>query len=158
MQPTQGTKYTIRDAVESDVFDITLSVKQFCKEIPHPAWGKVDSNKIKDIVVNLINHESGFVKVACCDDDIVGVLIGLVSSAPINDYTFSQEIMFWFDPDHRNGKIAHKLIDAYVDWSKRSGCSFSRLSSLDELLGSRVGILFKRKGFTPIETAYVKEL
>ena len=66
--------------------------------------------------------------------------------------------MFWLDPDHRNGKTSPKLIDAYVEWSKAVGCDFVRLSTLDELLDSRVGVIFKRKGFKPIETAYIKEL
>lgn len=158
MQQTQDTKYVIRDANQDDVFDLTLSVKQFCKEIPHPAWKRTDSQKISNVLSQLIDHNDGFVKVACHDNEIVGALVGMVSTAPINDYRFSQEIMFWFDPDHRNGKASHKLIDDYVSWSKKNKCSFARLSTLDELLNSRVGVLFKRKGFNPVETAYVKEL
>ena len=158
MQQTHDTNYEIREANQSDVFDLTLSVKQFCKEIPHPAWRSTDSSKIKDVITQIIDHPEGFVKVASYNGEIIGALIGFINSTPINHYKFSQEIMFWFDPEHRNGKVSHKLIDDYVDWSKQNNCSFARLSSLDELLGSRVGVLFKRKGFTPIETAYVKEL
>lgn len=158
MQQTQDTKYKIRDANQADIFDITLSVKQFCKEVPHAAWRKTDTNRIKNVVEQLIKSDDGFVKIVCYEGDIVGALIGMISQAPINDYKFSQELMFWFEPEHRNGRVAPKLIDEYVDWSKRNGCSFARLSTLDELLNSKVGILFKRKGFSPIETAYVKEL
>lgn len=158
MQQTIDTKYQIRDAIPEDVFDLTLSVKQFCKEVPHPAWKKTDGNRIKDVITGLIEHTDGFVKVASYEGEIVGAIIGVISSVPINDFRVAQEIMFWFDPEHRNGKASHKLIDDYVAWSKEKKCSFARLSTLDELLGSRVGVLFKRKGFTPIETAYVKEL
>jgi GNAT superfamily N-acetyltransferase len=66
--------------------------------------------------------------------------------------------MFWLDPDHRNGKTSPKLIDEYVQWAKEINCNFIRLSTLDELLDSRAGVLFKRKGFKPIETAYIKEV
>jgi len=32
------------------------------------------------------------------------------------------------------------------------------LSELDNVLGGKAGLLFKRKGFEPLETAYVKEI
>tara|TARA_R110001632_G_scaffold213640_1_gene340036 strand:- start:222 stop:683 length:462 start_codon:yes stop_codon:yes gene_type:complete len=150
--------YILRDAIETDVLDIVLAVKQFCKEVPHPAWGRFDSNKVKDLVSSLIDSEAGFVKIVTIDEEVVGALVAMASPIPINSFIFAQEIMFWLDPDHRNGKTSSKLIEEYVEWSKAAGCDFVRLSSLDELLGSRVGVLFKRKGFKPIETAYIKEL
>lgn len=150
--------YILRDAIETDVLDIVLAVKQFCKEVPHPAWGRFDSNKVKDLVSGLIDSEAGFVKIVTIDEEVVGALIATATPVPINSFIFAQELMFWLDPDHRNGKTSPKLIDAYVEWSKAVGCDFVRLSTLDELLDSRVGIIFKRKGFKPIETAYIKEL
>ena len=150
--------YILRDAIETDVLDIVLAVKQFCKEVPHPAWGRFDSNKVKDLVSSLIDSEAGFVKIVTIDEEVVGALIAAATPVPINSFIFAQELMFWLDPDHRNGKTSPKLIDAYVEWSKAVGCDFVRLSTLDELLDSRVGIIFKRKGFKPIETAYIKEL
>lgn len=150
--------YILRDAIETDVLDIVLAVKQFCKEVPHPAWGRFDSNKVKDLVSGLIESEAGFVKIVTIDEEVVGALIATATPVPINSFIFAQELMFWLDPDHRNGKTSPKLIDAYVEWSKAVGCDFVRLSTLDELLDSRVGVIFKRKGFKPIETAYIKEL
>ena len=150
--------YILRDAIETDVLDIVLAVKQFCKEVPHPAWGRFDSNKVKDLVSSLIDSEAGFVKIVTIDEEVVGALIAAATPVPINSFIFAQELMFWLDSDHRNGKTSPKLIDAYVEWSKAVGCDFVRLSTLDELLDSRVGVIFKRKGFKPIETAYIKEL
>lgn len=150
--------YILRDAIEADVLDIVLAVKQFCKEIPHPAWGRFDSNKVKELVSNLIASDAGFVKIVTINEEVVGALVAMASPVPINSFIFAQEIMFWLDPDHRNGKTSPKLIDAYVEWSKAVGCDFVRLSTLDELLESRVGVLFKRKGFKSVETAYIKEL
>lgn len=152
------TNYTIRNATEHDVLDIVLVVKQFCKEVPHPAWGKFDSKKVNDLVTQLVQAHEGFVQIALADDEIVGALIGVVSGIPINSLVFAQELMFWLDPNHRNGKTAPKLIDAYVQWAETMGCNFIRLSELDNILDGKAGILFKRKGFIPVETAYVKEV
>lgn len=152
------TDYTIRNATEHDVLDIVLAVKQFCKEVPHPAWGKFDSNKVNDLVTQLVQAPQGFVQIALADDEIVGALIGVVSGIPINSMVFAQELMFWLDPNHRNGKTAPKLIDAYIKWAENMGCNFIRLSELDNILDGKAGVLFKRKGFIPVETAYVKEV
>ena len=152
------TEYTIRDATQEDVLDTVLAVKQFCKEIPHPAWTKFNSNKVNSLVTQLVESENGFVKVVEKEGEIVGALIAVVSELPINDLTFSQELMFWIDPEHRKGRTAIKLIDMYVDWSEERGCNFTRLSELDNILEKKAGSLFERKGFKLTETAYVKEI
>mgnify|MGYP000559383605 CR=1 FL=1 len=149
--------YTIRDANHSDTLDLVLAVKQFCKEIPHKAWTKVNTTKINDLITNLIESPAGFVKVVTKDDEIVGCLIAIATELPINDFIVSQELMFWLDPDHRNGKTSPKLIDAYSEWAEAIGCNFARLSSIDQLLGGKAGVLFKRKGFQATETAYIKD-
>lgn len=152
------SSYSIRNAEHKDVLDIVLSVKQFCKEVPHAAWGKFDANKVQELVSTLIQTEAGFVQVVTHDEEIVGAMIACVTPLPINSFAFAQELMFWLDPSHRNGKTAPKLIDSYVAWAEQVGCDFIRLSTLDHLLDSRAGVLFKRKGFTPVETAYIKEV
>ena len=153
------SKYTIRNATQEDVLDTVLAVKQFCKEIPHPAWSKFNTNKVNNLVSQLIEIDQGFVKIVVSEDDeVVGALIAVVSDIAINDLSFAQELMFWIDPDHRSGRTALSLVDEYVKWATDKGCNFIRLSELDNVLGGRAGILFKRKGFEPTETAYIKEV
>lgn len=150
--------YTIRDANHGDILDITIAAKLFSKETNHPALNTINPNKVASALQQLIDSDLGFVKVVCFNDEIVGALAGAVTELPINDLVVSQELMLWLEPNHRNGKTAPKLIDAYVDWATRQGCDFARLSALDVVLDGKAGILFKRKGFKPIETAYIKEL
>jgi GNAT superfamily N-acetyltransferase len=146
--------YTIRDANHSDILDITIAAKLFSKETNHPALNTINPNKVAATLQQLIDNEAGIVKVVCFSNEIVGVITEL----PINDLVVSQELMLWLEPSHRNGKTAPKLIDEYVEWSKTKGCNYARLSALDVVLDGKAGILFKRKGFKPIETAYIKEL
>jgi len=150
--------YTIRDANHSDILDITIAAKMFSKETNHPALNTINPNKVANSLQQLIDSELGLVKVACFNNEIVGAIAGVVTELPINDLVISQELMLWLDPSHRNGKTAPKLIDAYVAWSTKMGCDFARLSALDAVLEGRAGVLFKRKGFVEIETAYIKEL
>jgi GNAT superfamily N-acetyltransferase len=152
------TEYIIRDATQNDVLDTVLAVKQFCKEIPHPAWHKFNTNKVNSLVSQLIEIDHGFVKIVTYEDEVVGALVAVLSDIPINDLIFAQELMFWIDPEHRKGKTAIKLVDEYVEWATKAGCNFIRLSELDNVLGGKAGLLFKRKGFEPTETAYIKEV
>ncbi len=150
--------YTIRDANHSDILDITIAAKLFSKETNHPALNTINPNKVATTLQQLIDSDAGIVKVACFNDEIVGAIAGVMTELPINDLVVSQELMLWLEPAHRNGKTAPKLIDGYVEWAKQKGCDYARLSALDVVLDGKAGILFKRKGFKPIETAYIKEL
>lgn len=150
--------YTIRDANHSDILDITIAAKMFSKETDHPALNTINPHKVSTTLGQLIDSELGFVKVVCHNNTIVGAIAGVAIELPINDLIVSQELMLWLEPDHRNGKTAPKLIDSYVEWAKHIGCDFARLSALDVVLDGRAGVLFKRKGFKAIETAYIKEL
>jgi GNAT superfamily N-acetyltransferase len=150
--------YTIRDANHSDILDITIAAKLFSKETNHPALNTINPNKVAATLQQLLDSEVGLVKVACFNKEIIGAIAGVVSELPINDLVVAQELMLWLDPSHRNGKTAPKLIDGYVEWASKKGCDFVRLSALDGILSGKAGILFKRKGFKPIETAYIKEL
>ena len=150
--------YIIRDANHSDILDLVIASKQFGKEIPHKSVSKFDTNKISEIISNLINSEAGFVKVVEYDKEVVGCLMAVASELVINRYIASQELLLWIDPDHRNGKTSSQLIDSYVEWSKSIGCDFVRLSAQNQVMNGKAGILFKRKGFQAMETAYVKDL
>ena len=150
--------YTIRDANHSDILDITIAAKLFSKETNHPALNTINPNKVAVTLQQLLDSEVGLVKVACFNKEIIGAIAGVVSELPINDLVVAQELMLWLDPSHRNGKTAPKLIDGYVEWASKKGCDFVRLSALEGILSGKAGFLFKRKGFKPIETAYIKEL
>jgi len=150
--------YTIRDANHSDILDITIAAKLFSKETNHPALSTINPNKVAATLQQLLDSDVGLVKVACFKKEIIGAIAGVVSELPINDLVVAQELMLWLDPSHRNGKTAPKLIDGYVEWASKKGCDFVRLSALDGILSGRAGILFKRKGFKEVETAYIKEL
>ena len=149
--------YTIRDANHSDILELVICCKQFSKEIGH-TFAKMDPTKVTSLIQQLIEGELGFAKVVEYEGEIVGCMGAYASELMISNLFVSQEILLWFDPDHRNGKMAFKLIDEYVKWSKDVGCIFARLSAQNLLEDGRAGVLYKRKGFQALETAYLKEL
>jgi len=75
-----------------------------------------------------------------------------------NSKLMSQELMFWIEPEHRNGKTSVKVIKEYIDWSENLGCRLVRLSTVDRSTGSKAGLLFQRQGFSCAEESYVKVL
>lgn len=151
--------YTIRDANQSDIIDILLLCKQFAKEVPDfLATPDIDTTKISNSLQELIESPYGFVKVICYNEMIVGSLISVASEMLFNSNLIAQELMFWIEPDHRNGKTSVKIIKEYVGWAEDIGCSLVRLSTVDKSTGSKAGLLFKRQGFSCAEESYVKVL
>jgi hypothetical protein len=151
--------YTIRDANQSDIIDILLLCKQFAKEVPDfLATPDIDTNKISNSLQELIESPYGFVKVICYDYVVVGALVAVASEMLFNSKLMSQELMFWIEPEHRNGKTSVKIIKEYVDWSENLGCRLVRLSTVDKSTGSKAGLLFQRQGFSCAEECYVKVL
>ena len=73
------TDYIIRDATEQDVLDIVLSVKQFCKEVPHPAWDKFDSNKVNGCASQVWLHFSNSDKLYFDGDSDAIIVKGLIA-------------------------------------------------------------------------------
>lgn len=151
--------YTIRDANHSDIIDILLLCKQFAKEVPDfLATSDINTTKISDSLKELINSPYGFVRVVCSNNTVVGALVAVASEMLFNDKLLAQELMFWLEPEHRNGKTSVKLIKEYVKWAEDTECSLVRLSTVDKSTGSKAGILFQRQGFSCAEESYVKVL
>ena len=151
--------YTIRDANQSDIIDILLLCKQFAKEVPDfLATSNIDTTKISNSLQDLIDSPYGFVKVICYNETIVGSLISVASEMLFNSNLIAQELMFWIEPDHRNGKTSVKIIKEYVKWAEDIDCSLVRLSTVDKCTGSKAGLLFQRQGFSCAEECYIKVL
>lgn len=158
VQETTASKYTIRKAEKKDCVDLLFSVRQFCKEIPHPAWAKVDNDKVLQILNQLVESPICFAYLVECEAEVVGALLATKETILINNFTCAQELMFWIDKEHRVGTTAMKLVDEYTAWAKRVGCDFVRLSEIDSIMGSKISLLYKRKKFVPVETAYVRQV
>ena len=101
---------------------------------------------------NQISVNKDFLCLVLEREDVVrGMLIAQVTRHPFGPINMANEIAWWVSPDHRTPE-ALKMISWYEKWAIQKGCKLIGLTSLD----SSVASFYKRKGYEPFETHYLK--
>lgn len=62
--------------------------------------------------------------------------------------------LFWWSEDRQGGALQK----SFEEWSREIGAVEIIMSSINRLRGDAVGAWLQRRGFTPRETSYAKEL
>lgn len=87
-----------------------------------------------------------------------GMIGGLVYQHFFNAERIAQELFWWVDPEKRGGTTAVRLLDAFSVWAKERGAMRLTMIALDASDGDRVGDLYRRRGFEPLERTFVRSL
>lgn len=87
--------------------------------------------------------------------DLVG-MIGLALSPNLfgGEKPIAEEVAWWVDPPYRDGR-GLKLLDAAEEWARRSGAV---VLTMVAPWGSRIGVIYQRRGYRPLETRYILRL
>jgi hypothetical protein len=83
-----------------------------------------------------------------------GVLMAAVADHPYGMGRMAQET-FWYVRDDARGRHALPMIDAYEAWAVDQGCVAVEMTSL---AANDVSALYRRRGFHPVETHFLKPL
>jgi GNAT superfamily N-acetyltransferase len=67
-----------------------------------------------------------------------------------------QELFWWIDPDHRGR--GSELLNALEAWVKDQGAHSFVMITLEALEPERVGLIYRRRGYRPVEHSYLKEM
>ena len=92
------------------------------------------------------------------DDDKVaiikdgGILLGAVGNSLLGPFKQSHEIAWWVEPDKRGGSL--QMLKMYEEWTLSKEVSLIEVKSLSKF--SQTDVIYKRLGFTPIETSWIK--
>ena len=104
----------------------------------------------------LMNLGTGFILGLYQDDELIGALGSII----INDINHGKPIaneVFWFvHPDKRGPGI--RLLKAYEEEAKARGAILCTMAHLNHLQPETLGELYRRRGYHPVETVYLKEL
>lgn len=80
-----------------------------------------------------------------------GALGGMVAPHPFNHAQMIADELFWWS----EGREGLRLLQAYEDWARGFGAVI-RMTTLEAVEPERVGRLFERRGYQPLERAFVK--
>lgn len=124
-----------------------------------PAQYLRDSNNqehIEKLLTNILAG-AGFILLAVKDEDPVGMIIAAQHPNIWNpDVTQVSEIAFWLDEEHRGGKLAHRLLHAYIqqceEWKQEKRINFFSLSKMV----NSPDLSYEKFGFEKLEETWIK--
>jgi len=84
-----------------------------------------------------------------------GILLAEAADHPFGCFRIATERIWWVDPEAR-GPEAIEMLDAYEAWAREQSCKLINMACLgtDPVLAR----LYRRRGFKPAETHFLKAL
>lgn len=149
----------IKIATLEDVPFLKLVLKRFFLNSPFVNLTEFDEEVTVRTAENIINgpKENGIILLYFKDGEVKGVLAGLAHEMFFSRDKVATELCWWVDEDAR-GRDSLELIEAYEFWAEKVGCSIVSMANLTGTTGERLDKYYKRRGYTPLETAYGKRV
>lgn len=85
-------------------------------------------------------------------DDIHGMLAAIANRHPHTGAPMTAELFWWVEPERRGGGAA--LYRGFMRWSKTIGAELVQMTANSK----KVGRIYKRLGFTPLEEVYIRKV
>ena len=85
----------------------------------------------------------------------VAMFVVVALEDPLTGDRYAEEVAWWVEPEHRGGLIGPRLLAAAETWARENKCPVLRMRAP---VGSDVGAFYLRRGYTEVETIYVKVL
>lgn len=143
----------IRAATEADVPVLVTMTLAFLRGSEYAAHVAENPDQKHKLMCYLLGHPDGTVLVGEAGGIVVG-MIGLM----VVPHLFSGELtcgeVFWYvDPAHR-GSTGIRLLRAAERWARDRGATVLQMIAPN----ARVGMLYQRLGYLPLEVSYTKRL
>lgn len=145
---------TIAAIAARDWPDVLRMAAEFYAEAKLP--GTLNPDVFRRNWSTYIARGYGVILVLRRDAATVGAIGGFIVRDPSNDDLVAAE-GFWFVTEHARG-AGLRLFTAFETLARVRGCKRLTFVHLHALQSERLGALYQRRGFSPIEHHYVKEL
>jgi GNAT superfamily N-acetyltransferase len=147
----------IRQANKYDMDAIVRMLKSFRDKAPTQFLRDSSNQEHIEKMLNNILAGAGFILVAVKEDETVGMVIAAQHPNIWNpDVTQVSEVAFWVDEEHRGGKIAHRLLHAYIqqceEWKQENRIQFFSLSKMH----NSPDLSYDKFGFEKLEETWIK--
>lgn len=97
---------------------------------------------------------AGIIYVAEVNGRVVGMMgLTLVDDHPLTGGKVVEELAWYVEPEHRKGRVGPLLLGAAEAWTTTNGANVLKMVAP---WGSDVGRFLERKGYTAVETAYMR--
>lgn len=135
--------------------DIKRLSYAFFNHSPYQTLG-IDEDRILAVIHDFLTGSKleRLVLLWLADEKPVGILAAATQVNLFNNQRYAGELIWWIDEEHRKSKAANEMRLAYEYWAKQVGCQFC---TLVDLMGN-LKTYYKRKGYEPRESTYLKVL
>lgn len=144
--------------------EVSGAVKNALLDSPY-AELKIDNSLLQETLVTFLpeHNPDGSRILAYVKDEgkVVGLVAAVVSKGHFifnKEQSLGQEVVWWVHEDYRGSKIGKLLLTVLETWAKELGLSRLALGHYENDTGRKVGILYRRLGYKPVEHNYIKEL
>ena len=119
-----------------------------------------NEGSIAETLVVLYGSPTSTLLVAETDSgEIVGTTAGVLFPLWCNKEHITGQEMFWYvDPAHRRTRAGGLLFKALEEWAKGAGARSFSMSSIASKHQKRVNQVYEKRGYTAMETTFIKEL
>lgn len=149
---------TIRLASIGDTESILPLMIKFKEESSYSSLPTLEEEILLTIdhYINKINNIDTTVVIAISDSSVIGIIVGTASKLPFNRQIQAAETIWYVLPEYRNTEVGLALYQAFEYWAiYKVGAEVIHTASPT---GSKLGKVFKKQGYKPLEEVYIKVL
>ena len=141
-----------------DVPELTEVLKNFYKESCQ-SFAEFDDAKMQKWLTDVVNNKDFGVFLAKEDNEIFGVLIGMLHRFPFTDTLVAGDYYWYVLPEKRGGMAAIRLMKWFEAWAKHMGAVRLMTAATSGIKTDRAQQLMQRLGFEPVGgSPMVKEI
>jgi GNAT superfamily N-acetyltransferase len=116
------------------------------------AWDNEKTIRFSD---NAISDNNFCVFLAELNNEIIGMIIGVVQPYYFSQETQLVDFLWYVKPEHRGTTAGVELINAYIEFGKSKGCSEVNMQIGTNIHPEKTGELLKKLNFTSVGGTYV---
>ena len=155
---------TIRPAEPNDVDTLVRMGEDFFAFSAFSRFADYDPQSVGGLLMGIIESQRTLltgnpmtVLVAEVDGKIVGGIVGVLTQLWFNNACkVASELAWWVAPEHRRGRTALKLYQAFEAWAKEQGAAHIVMSDLVVEGETPAAKLFEKLGYAIVERAHMK--
>jgi GNAT superfamily N-acetyltransferase len=125
---------------------------RFISETDYAGIISVNPDRLSASVKAVADNPDGVILVSGSDATITGMIAMLAYDHPFSGERMAFEVLWWVEPEARGDGV--RLLRAAENWAIEQGIGKMQMVAPNE----RVGALYERMGYLPVETSYQRSL
>lgn len=142
----------IRRATVEDTPRLLEMGQRFAAETDYRDLVVIDPSRLRAAIESILVNPQAATFVSGTDATLTGMIALIAYDHPFSGERTAFEVVWWVDPEARGDGL--RLLRAAEGWARGQGIRKMQMVAPND----RVGALYRRFGYAPVETSFQKEL